>query len=215
MIENNSFVAGLQYLPSIEYFARWLHHGTLLVEKHENYQKRTWRNKTAILSPEKPVFLSIPLRKGKNQEMQITNVEISYDEQWEKIHMGSIQTAYGKTAFFEEFESTVNSILKKKHKYLWELNMEFLQYLISFFPGQWKIEYTKTFEPTLPNDVLDCRTGIPAGSISLKMFSYPKYQQIHRLANSHLPNLSILDVLCHLGPGTYEYLQKYKDELYK
>src|SRR4030095_5461135 len=215
MIIENSFVAGLQYLPSIEFFARWLHHGTLFLEKHENYQKRTWRNKTAILGPEKPVLLSIPLRKGKNQGKLITSVEISYDEPWERIHMGSLQTAYGKTAFFEEFESTLNSIFIKQHKYLWEMNMEFLLYLISFFPGECKIDYTKTYEPILPDHILDLRSGIPAGSVSMKMSSSPMYQQIHRLANSHLPNLSILDVLCHLGPGTYEYLQHYAVELYK
>src|SRR5664279_4989069 len=102
-----SCVAGLQYLPSIEYFAHWLHHKTFIIEQYEHYQKRTWRNKTAILGPHQPLFLSVPLRKGKNQGKQITQVEISYDEHWPRIHLGSIQSAYGKTAFYGELHDTL------------------------------------------------------------------------------------------------------------
>src|SRR4029078_4734922 len=98
----NSCVAGLQYLPSIEYFAHWLFHGSLIIEKHENYPKRTWRNKTAILGAKQALILSVPLQKGKNQHMPITEVKISYDEPWHRIHMHSLQAAYGKTAFFNE-----------------------------------------------------------------------------------------------------------------
>lgn len=207
-------VAGIQYLPSIEYFAHWMHHGTLILEKHENYQKRTWRNKTSILGPHHPISISVPLRKGKNHEMQIASVEISYDEIWPRIHMNSIRTAYGKTAFFDEIEDSLVAIYISRPKFLWELNMQLIQFIISFFPGEWKIEYTQSYNASLPDNVIDLRSGIPSGISSIRAEVIPEYEQIHRFTNSHLPNLSILDVLCHLGPGTYDYLKRYAAELY-
>lgn len=215
MMEMNSCVAGLQYLPSVEYFAHWLHHGTLILEKHEHYQKRTWRNKTAILGPQKALMLSIPLQKGKNQELPITDVKISYDEPWSRVHMHALQTAYGKTAFFNEIESDIDAIYKNKHQFLWELNIQFIELIISLFPGEWKIVQTHFYEVSLPVNVLDLRKGVPAGRTSLSIDSLPTYEQVHRFSNSHLPNLSILDVLCHLGPGTFDYLKQYAYELYK
>jgi len=210
-----SCIVGIQYLPSVEYFAHWMHHDTFIFEKHENYQKRTWRNKTAILGPHQALPLSVPLRKGKNHEMLITNVEISYDELWPRIHMSSIQTAYGKTAFFDELEGAIAAIYKSSHQYLWELNLQFIQFIISFFPGECNIEYTRSYETLLPESIIDLRKGVPAGQTSLMAPALPEYEQIHRLTNSHLPNLSILDVLCHLGPGTRDYLKRYAAELYK
>lgn len=56
-------IAGIQYIPSIEYFAHWLQHGLLTIEHHEHFQKRTWRNKTAILGPDTPLIPYCSLAK--------------------------------------------------------------------------------------------------------------------------------------------------------
>ena len=91
--------------------------------------------------------------------------------------------------------------------------MQFIQLIISLFPGEWNIEYTQSYESPMPDDNLDLRKGVPAGHTSLMKSSYPNYEQIHHFTNSHLPNLSILDVLCHLGPDSYDYLKHYAAEL--
>src|SRR5687768_2679314 len=108
-------IAGSQYMPSIEFFAHWVYHGTLSIEAHEHFQKRTWRNKTAIVGPEEALILSVPLKKGKHDHKPIREVEISYDEQWHRIHYNSISSAYGKTTYFEEIESELHTILYAGH----------------------------------------------------------------------------------------------------
>ena len=207
-------IAGIQYLPSIEYFAHWIYHGVLLFEKHETYHKRTWRNKTIILGSQYPLSLSVPLRKGKNRKMPITDVEISYDDSWHRNHLASIQTSYGKTAFFDEIESNIEAIYLFKPQFLWEMNLQLIRAITSFFPGEWKHEFTQSYDVVLPATTIDLRTGVPAGYSSSTATTLPVYDQIHRLTDFHLPNLSILDVLCHLGPGTYDYLKRYAAELY-
>lgn len=214
MMKKPVCVAGIQYLPSIEYFVHWLHHSSFLIEKHEHYQKRTWRNRTLILGSQKPVSLTVPLRKGKNSQMFITDVEISYDENWPHIHMGSLQAAYGKTPFFNEIEDAIMDIYKSTPVYLWELDVQLIGLLTSFLPGDWKIEYTPSYEPSPVEGMLDLRQGVPAGETFINASLVPDYEQIQRLTKPHLPNLSILDVLCHLGPGTHDYLIRYAAQLY-
>ncbi len=207
-------LAGCQYIPSVEYFAHWKHHGHLLLEGYEHYQKRTWRNKTAIISASKPLTLSIPLRKGKNNQKPIQQVEISYDEPWNKIHLHSIQTAYGKSAFFEEVEAAISHLYNAEKNSLWDFNVSLLKEVISMLKGNFTFEITKDYLPELSSGV-DIRKGIPAGKASIDVEENLKYLQVHRLGKPFLPNLSILDVLCHLGPASGDYLEHYAQQIYK
>ncbi|HUR32143.1 MAG TPA: WbqC family protein [Saprospiraceae bacterium] len=210
-----SCVAGSQYMPSVEYFAHWLYHGGIVIEAHEHFQKRSWRNKTAIQGPEKPLYLSVPLRKGKNNQLPIREVAIAYDEPWFKIHDQSIRTAYGKTPFFEEIEQDIHNILFSQHERLWDLNLQAIQFFTGLIPGNWPLTFSNEYNPVLSNEITDIRYGIPAGRTIIELQALPIYNQIHRLTKSHLPNLSILDVLCHLGPETKDYIVRYSKQLYQ
>ena len=204
-------IAGIQYIPSIEYFAHWLHHGLLTIEQHEHFQKRTWRNKTAILSPEEPLHLTVPLRKGKHQQKLISEVHIAYDEAWINMHLRSLKTAYGKTAYFDEVYSGFEDILMVKYEKLWDLNMNCLAYITALIGGKWDFVPSEEYLLKYPIDVVDLREGI-----QLKhQCDFPVYQQVQRLHETHLPNLSIFDVLCHLGPETKSYLARYANKLYE
>ena len=208
-------IAGSQYIPSIEYFAHWMQNGHLTLEKHEHFQKRTWRNKSAILGPDKPLFLTVPLRKGKHQQMMIEDVTIAYDEPWPKIHFSAMQAAYGKTAYFNEIGSGLDSILNSEMKSLWDLNLNLLHFITDLLPGQWHLAMTTQYQSQYMHPIIDLRPGVPAGISSMEDNTYPVYTQIQRLHKAHLPNLSILDALCHLGPDTYSFLAKYASKLYE
>lgn len=146
--------------------------------------------------------------------MNIREVIISFDEPWPEQHIRSLQTAYGKTAFAEEVLEGVFDILIRDTTKLWDLNLRLLDYITSLVPGSWKYSFTHDFEKEYPNDKLDLRGGIPAGLTGISSQSLPHYQQVQRLHQSFQPNLSILDVLCHLGPGTTDYLAQYAAQLY-
>jgi hypothetical protein len=207
-------IAGIQYIPSIEYFAHWLHHGLLTIEQHEHFQKRTWRNKSAILSPNDPLYLTIPLRKGKHQQKLISEVYIAYDEAWINMHLRSLKTSYGKTAYFDEVISGFENILMLQHERLWDLNMNCLLYMTALIGGSWDFQLSHEYLQAYPPEVVDLRAGVPGGESPEKMVEFPVYPQVQRLRKTHLPNLSIFDVLCHLGPETNSYLARYASKLY-
>jgi len=207
-------IAGTQYIPSIEYFAHWKHHGSITMERHEHYLKRTWRNKTAIQSPDQPILLTVPLQKGKHQQMKIDAVRIFYDEPWQKTHLNSLKAAYGKTAFFDEILPELQTIFHHEYDTLWNLNMAILTSITAMLSGSWDITYTEGYIPGYSAEIVDLRKGVPAGISSIPLSNLPAYPQAQRIHKTHQPNLCILDALCHLGPGTGEYLTRYAAKLY-
>ena len=206
-------ILGSQYIPSIEYFAHWLYHDGIILEAHEHYQKRTWRNKTCIQGSTVPHPLTVPLQKGKHQQLNIQDVYIAYDEDWSTKHLRSIKTAYGKTGFAEEVLAGLEPILNHQYETLWSLNLACLEYVTTLLKGKWPLTLTEAFEPTIMEDMIDLRQGIPCGVPPFNGIC-PEYGQVLRINQTHQPNLSILDPLCHLGPGTYDYLAHYALKLY-
>ena len=208
-------IAGSQYIPSIEYFAHWKHHGHITLEAHEHYQKRTWRNKTAILGPDIPHFLTVPLQRGKHQQMPVREVRIAYDEPWRKTHLNSLKTAYGKTAFFDEVLPVLERFYGETYDTLWDLNMTGIHFIRSLLSGLWEYSLSDTYCASYSPEDTDLRKGISAGSGSLPAALVPGYTQILRLHKTHQPNLCILDAICHLGPDTSPYLDRYAFNLYE
>ncbi len=210
-----TLLAGCQYIPSVEYFAHWKHHGKLVIEGHEHFQKRSWRNKTAILGRSHPLILSVPLRKGKHQGKPIQEVEIAYDEPWNKIHLHTIQSAYGKSAFFEEVEAAISPHYLAEKNTLWDFNVSLMTEVRSLIKGSFTFEITNEYAPAPAGEYVDMRKGIGAGDSTIQMDNQLTYLQMNRIGKTFLPNLSILDVLCHLGPATGDYLDRYAQQLYK
>ena len=185
----------------------------ITIEAHEHFQKRTWRNRTAIVGSEAPLHLSIPLKKGKHDKMPIREVEISYDEPWYRIHFQSIQSAYGKSPFFEELESDLKILFSSHPEKLWDFNLVLIQYFVKFISSGLQLRVSDTFRHKYGSDWTDLRSGIPAGA-ERETSEFPHYTQVQRLHKTHIPNLSILDLLCHMGPETITYLHMYVEKLY-
>ena len=93
--------------------------------------------------------------------------------------------------------------------------MNCLAYITALIGGKWDFVPSEEYLLKYPIDVVDLREGVPGGESSKKKEELPEYQQIHRLHKSLLPNLSIFDVLCHIGPETKSYLARYANKLYE
>ena len=144
----------------------------------------------------------------------IREVEISYDEPWHRVHLSSISSAYGRTAFFEEMEDDLQKILLQKHNTLWGLNLTLIGFFTDLLHGEWAFSLTQSYVPVTAPEELDLRGGVPAGVSATPNMHIPTYVQVHRLNKTFLPNLSILDLLCHLGPGAKDYLDQLAKKLY-
>ena len=145
--------------------------------------------------------------------MPIRDVQIAYDEDWPIRHLRSMHTAYGKTGFSEEVLAGLEPILHHSYDLLWDLNVACLHYLTELIKGEWRHSLTTQYEARAPESMTDLREGVSCG-FPAQQHDLPTYHQVLRIGKPHQPNLSILDALCHLGPGTYDYLVRYAHQLY-
>lgn len=204
-VSSTSCIVELHYLPCIRYMRLMFQYSKVLIESQENYQKASYRNRAYILSPQGKQILSIPLLKGKHQQAPVTQVQIAYHTPWYAQHWHAIQTAYGSAPFFAHYADDIRALLYQKWDLLFDLNMAFFQWLAGKIDPPGEIVQTKEY--SISPDVDDLRSVIKPHV----NFSSPKYPQVFEDRLGFIENLSVLDLLMHLGPESHTFLIAMKD----
>ena len=187
-----------QYFPCIRFWAKALQSGGVKLEKYENYQKRSYRNKSILLAANGPLQLSVPLVKGKNSAMPITKVQISYEESWQKIHLQSLVSAYKSSPYFEFYIDDILPFFETRYESLYDLNAE----IINWFCSLLMINFSETNEYERFSEV-DFRQKYLPKNRSIKL---PSYVQVFSEKYAFESDLSILDLLFCKGPEMKGYL---------
>ena len=133
----------LQYLPPVQYFSLLAKHPVALIEQHENYVKGSYRNRCHVACVFGVQRLSIPLKKGKHQQLPIREVRIAYDEPWQMQHWRTIQSGYGKSPFYEHYADVFHLFFEKKHEFLFDLNYELLVTVLKLLRLKPEIRFTE------------------------------------------------------------------------
>jgi hypothetical protein len=76
-------------------------------------------------------LLTVPVKKFRQESRQDVSPEISRHLNWEQIHWNALQTAYGKTAFFEFYEDELKKIIFSKKEFLKELNVLLFEFTLN------------------------------------------------------------------------------------
>jgi hypothetical protein len=188
------------YLPSIAYFAALSKADGVLLERHEQYVKQTYRNRCYILSSQGKEKLIIPLT-AKHGKVFITDVRIDYTQKWINNHWRGIQSAYGKAPFFEHYCEDLEKILFKKIPFLYDLNYDLLSMCLNWLKWGIKIKETVKYEKTPALEVLDLRSALnlKEGGNLHDFYRPIRYYQV--FGNTFAANASIIDLIFCEGPG--------------
>lgn len=200
----------LHYLPSIPYFALLSGAKYLVIEQHEHYQKRSFRNKTIIAAANGLLPLGIPLEKGKHQQQDIKETKIAWGEAWNHRHWQSIRSAYGNAPFFEHYAPFFEGIFQKKEQWLFDWNLKILQQIISIIGINIDITFTDKYQKLLNPEISDVRNSIGPRQLAFPIeysFQSPAYPQVFMEKHGFLPDLSIIDLLFCQGPEALLYLE--------
>ncbi len=200
----------LHYFPTIQYFSKFFLHPTLILEQHENYAKRSYRNRAHIATANGLLRLSIPLGKGKNQQQSIREVRISYDENWQTKQWTAICSAYGNSPFFEYYVDDFKPLFEEKTPFLFEHNLKVLNTLFFVLDVKPSVQLSQNYLTEPFEGIYDCRNKIvPKTGEELIDETYQNipYQQVFAEKNGYLPNLSILDLIFCKGPETISILE--------
>lgn len=198
------------YLPNLVYFTHLLKAEQIVIEQHQNYIKQTYSNRCHILGANGVQVLSIPVVKIHHTKQAINQVQINYEEDWQKQHWLAFQSAYGKSAFWFYYKDYFEAFyLQKNHRYLLEFNNGLLKLILELLKEDKTVTYTQSFEQEYPQ-AIDLRHYFDAKKRSPQeneeALQLKKYLQVFTEKYPFQSNLSIIDLLMNLGPQSKNYL---------
>jgi hypothetical protein len=199
------------YYPNIQYISKILLYKKVYIEQHENYLKQTYRNRCEILSANGRFALTIPVIQKNELKTKISEIEISYAENWQKLHFKALESAYSSSPFYEFYIHDFIKFFEKKPQNLFEYNTEILYTILEIIGiAKTKISFTNNFIE-LENNYYDFRFSItPKKQLQTadNEFKTIEYTQVFAEKFKFDPNLSILDLIFNLGPESLLYLKK-------
>ncbi|HMY84046.1 MAG: WbqC family protein [Saprospiraceae bacterium] len=191
-----------QYFPPISVLAAFKRRGKVIIDTGDFFRKGSFRNKCYINASQGPLLLSVPLQKGKNNLQPFSDVRISYDEDWVSQHLSSLQTCYGKSAYFIYFFDEITALLKERPVYLLDLNRNILKMIATYLIPEVTIIYSDSYVDEYLGE--DKRNQILLKNYTL--FESPRYLQVFEDRTGFVPNLSCLDLLFCLGKYGHDIL---------
>ena len=189
------------YFGPIDYFADIVKSETIDLEVNENFQKQTYRNRCYILGANGKLPLTIPMHHDGCRNMK--DIKPSYDHNWQKEHFKSLSSAYLSSPYFEYYEDEVAAIYQKKEKYLLDLNIKTIEFILSKIKVDTVINQTEKFR--FIDEEFDFRNKYSAKKENEIVF--PEYAQVFDDKFDFTPGLSILDLLFSEGPSAGIYLK--------
>ncbi|TLX74090.1 WbqC family protein [Labilibacter sediminis] len=208
-MKSKKSIFALNYLPSIQYFAHWVNAGESIVEIHDNYLKRTYRNRCDILAANGAISLTVPVIKGKMLKTPTKNVEISYDTKWQALHWRSIVSAYSSSPFFEYYLDDFKPFYEKKFRFLLDYNTELMRLVLDALDYSVELNFTEEYMDA-NSDIADYRELIhPKKDFKTDdpAFNSISYRQVFSDKYGFTPNLSVIDLIFNKGPEALDILE--------
>ena len=209
MPEKASIILSTTYLGPIRYFSRFFLPYPVLIERNENYLKQSYRNRCIIYGANGPLTLVVPVQRGSFHKTAINELEIDYDTDWQANHWRSIISSYKSAPFFEFYIDDLIPWYQQKFRFLIDYNTSLMKVFLRHLEIEQGFSFTKSFIKQYPSKLLDYREKIhPKRSFRDTFFKNLEYTQVFSPKHGFIPNLSILDLLFNLGPGSAEFLRK-------
>lgn len=190
------------YLPPISWFAVFLkEENEIVLEQYENFPKQTYRNRTNIYGANGKLSLIIPINHSGERVMK--EIKVSHRENWQKLHLKSIKTAYQSSPYFEFYEDKLQKIFEFETESLIQFNLNALKIVLDILKTEkvysLNIEYVKI---PLEENYREKFSAKKESEIEME-----EYYQTFTDKMGFMKDLSILDLICNKGPETLTYLK--------
>jgi hypothetical protein len=186
--------------PNIGWWAKILNADIIVLDAGEHFEKMTYRNRYRISGANNSILLSVPLARGRNQHVQMKDVRIHNEEDWQTRHWRTLVSVYNRAPYFDHYENSLKPLFETQFDYLTEFNMAALQWVKQQLKLKFEIEQTDVYLKEYPAEITDLR------KIKYPLEPFPKYYQVFEDRIGFQPDLSILDILFCEGPGAGEML---------
>lgn len=224
----NAVILQPSYIPWRGYFHQIAKADLFIFYDDVQYDKRGWRNRNRIKTPNGTRWLTIPVHsKGAQIEsIPICDIKISWEKNWAQDHWRTIQTSYAHAPFFSTYRSIIEGFYQQQPEFLADFTIDTTMQLTRLLgndktqflrSSSLKVSGTKTdrllavlkavgathyISGPSARDYIDNNKFVEAG-ISLEYMQYD-YQPYDQLYPPFDPQVSILDLLFMTGPSAMQ-----------
>lgn len=197
----------MQHIPvlcagPIAYYSYVLQHNVQF-DIHEKFIKQTYRNRYRVFGANGIITLTVPVDKSASK-LPLSQVKIANIEPWQSTHWKSLVSAYKSSPFFEYYDYIFEPLFTQKQDSLLDFLTQFHMAICTCL--QIDIPIAKE-APSVDFIAEDLRHFYQAKNPVFNSADFPEYQQVFSYQAPFQANLSILDLLFNLGPGSLEYLK--------
>lgn len=213
------------YLPWLGFFDQMHWADTFVIYDDAQYTKNDWRNRNRIKGTNGPHWLAVPVHFHLGN--LIKDVALPEDKRWVKSHVKSLQFAYAKAKYFDDYFPWIKELIEAPHERLIDLDMALIMYLKGTLGIDTQILYSSRMQvrgsksQRLINICRECGatqylTGDAARDyLDVKLFEdngievkyhhykHPVYPQLH---GEFIQYLSVVDLLFNCGPESLDYI---------
>ena len=213
------------YFGPIQWYQKLYRADEVWIERHETFQKQTYRNRCIIATTQGTQALTVPVERSNSQSsipQFLKDIRISDHGNWRHLHWNALRSAYGDSPFFMYYEDDIRPFFERRWDYLFDFNEAVIEKMCELLDIQPNIHYTDQYLPSLDSErlrvgasagmgleegLLDCRNTItPKHPVPDPGFTPQRYYQVYEAKHGFLPNLSILDLLFNMGPESVFWL---------
>lgn len=191
-------VFSVAYLPSVAYLSAFVKAEKPVIDIGEFFEKQTLRTRTEILTANGRLQLFIPVAKAVHPKVAISEMKLSYTENWQRKHEQAIISAYKNAPYFEHYADDFLALLQSKQESLTQFNLDFLNWILEAFQQE-AFSYSISETYVERGEEADFRTHIPP-------FEAKPYKQVFSYKFPFEGNLSCIDLLFNKGPEAPVFL---------
>lgn len=213
------------FLPWIGYFNKILSSNIFVLFDNVQFPRgKTFGNRVLIKTNNGVLWLTAPVI-DKSCLKSFNQIELNNKVNWQKKIANTLRFQYSKSKYFKQFYQEIEDLLYKHYDLLIELNVGFLQYILTYlksstciqFSSSILFEYEDRGEIKIINvlkklNATHYLSGTGAGSLKYinkkelisnnieliwQHFEHPVY---HQVWGDFIPKLSIVDLLFNMGP---------------
>ena len=216
------------FAPYLGFFHRLLYTDTFIYLDDVQFLRRGWHHRDKIKSRHGvDAWLSLSVSKGDFNQT-IRDVRLQPGMEWRQKNLNLLKDSYSKAPYFDNFFPKIIKINEKQHKYMIDMNLEIIDFLLSAFGMSVKSVFSsqlsigsessqRLLDLVLANsgdvyisgvgarDYLDTSIFRDRGvSVVWQDFHHPVYKQV---SEPFLPYMSSLDALFCVGPEVNDLLR--------
>lgn len=194
------------FFGPVQWYQKLYRYDEVYIENNDSYQKQTYRNRCLIATTNGVQALTVPVTIEHAGDTE--TIRISDHGNWRHQHWQALCSAYGDSPFFQYYEDDLRPFFTEKWEFLRDFNEAIRQQMCILLDIQPKVMLTPHYQKG--DDLTDCddyREVIrPKRPLPDPDFSPQRYYQVYEHKHGFLPNMSILDLLCNMGPEGIFYL---------